>query len=458
MTSRQNNLFQVKPQRLVRRDFLRLGGLALGGLTLPNLLQATAGKGAHTSLILVFCWGGPSHLETYDLKPEGPENSRSVFKPIPTAVPGMSICEHLPLQAAQASRFSLIRSLRHKINIHNDGSILTLTGKEPSVLDPTSTSKSEHPDLGMIVGHLRGPHPRALPQYVSIPNNFHMTRVNYLGPGCQGFATGDVSTPGYQPGFLSLRGMDIQSLSARRSLLGRLDQWRGEMNQAPARQGMGVFQNQAMDVLTSPEVARAFQLHREPEILRDRYGRHLWGQGCLLARRLAEAGVAVTSVTFDSPKSGPDYTNWDDHPGNAMRPGHFGDYMKRRLPFFDQALSALISDLFERGLDRKVMVAVIGEFGRTPQIRKGPPDNSIGRDHWPDAYSALISGGGLRMGQVVGSTNARGEYPKETPLGPQDVLATLYRHLGIDPEQHLNDKQGKPVPILPTGKPIAALV
>jgi uncharacterized protein (DUF1501 family) len=201
---------------------------------------------------------------------------------------------------------------------------------------------------------------------------------------------------------------------------------------------------------------RAFDLRYERP-LRDRYGRHLWGQACLLARRLAEAGTAV-GVVANTPENGPKFTNRDDHPGNAMRPGHFAEYMRVRLPYFDQAVSTLIEDVFARGLDRKVMVVVMGEFGRTPRLRTGPPDQAIGRDHWPDAYSVLVSGGGLRMGEVVGATNARGEYPTNDPVTPQDLLATVYRHLGIDPSQHLVDALGRPVPILPGGEPIRRLI
>jgi uncharacterized protein (DUF1501 family) len=205
-------------------------------------------------------------------------------------------------------------------------------------------------------------------------------------------------------------------------------------------------------------VARAFDLERESPKLRERYGRHLWGQACLLARRLAEAGTAVISVIANTPEAGPMFTNWDDHPGNAMRPGHFAGYLRVRLPYFDQAVSALIEDIFSRGLDRKVLLVVTSEFGRTPRLRVGPPDNSIGRDHWPDAYSALVSGGGLGMGQIVGATNARGEYPTAAPVTPQDLLATIYRHLGIDPSHHFIDSLGRPMPILARGEPIRQLV
>jgi hypothetical protein len=370
----------------------------------------------------------------------------------------MSICELLPGHALVADKFSLIRSLHHRINIHNDGSIAVLTGKEPSVPDPSSTARSEHPDFGMIVSKLRGPQPAALPQYVSVPSPFHMTRPTYLGSAYQPFATGDVSAPGYTPPQLSLRGISAQALDDRRRLLQQLDRIRREGERTDSTDAMNSFHQQAFQVLTSPAVAQAFDLGRECPKLRDRYGRHLWGQACLLARRLAEAGTAVISVIANVPQFGPMFTNWDDHPGNAMRPGHFAEYMRVRLPYFDQSVSALIEDLFCRGLDRKVLLVVVGEFGRTPRLRVGPPDQSIGRDHWPDAYSALVAGGGLRMGQVIGATNARGEYPAHTPLTPQDLLATIYRHLGVDPRLTFTDSLGKPVPILYEGEPIRQLI
>src|SRR5262245_9095902 len=428
---------------LHRRDFLRISGLVLGGLTLPDVLAARAATRAtpDTAVILVYCLGGASHLETYDLKPDGPEQMRSVFRPIATRVPGMSVCELLPLHARVADRFTLLRSLHHKINIHNDGSILTLTGKEPSVPDPSSTAKSEHPDLGMIASRLRGPHRHALPQYVSVPFPFHMTRTTYLGAGCEPFAAGNVAVPGYAPTQLRLRGMTPVVLDNRRRLVEQLDAARRHLDR-PASGAMEQFRRQAYHTLTSPAVARAFDLEQESPKLRDRSGRHLWGQACLLARRLADTGTAVVSVIANTPENGPRFTNWDDHPGNAMRPGHFAEYMRVRLPYFDQAVSALIEDVFVRGLDRRVLVVVTGEFGRTPRLRVGPPDRSIGRDHWPDAYSALVSGGGLRMSEVVGATNARGEYPTADAVTPQDLLATIYRHLGIDPEHTLTDHAG----------------
>ncbi len=451
-----------------RREFLRIGGMALGGLGLADVLagqsprplthKGRGGTGApDTAVIMLYCLGGASHLETYDIKPDGPEQMRSVFAPIPTRVPGMAICEHLPLHARIANKFTLIRSLTHKINIHNDGSIAVLTGKEPSVPDPTSTARSEHPDFGMIASRVRGPHRAALPQYVAAPYPFQMTRPTYLGSAHQAMASGDPSGPVYSVPQFSLRGQSVRDLENRRQLLQQLDALRTERARHEAHNTLDQFQQQAFEVLTSPAVARAFDIGREPTALRDRYGRNLWGQSCLLARRLAEAGTAVVSVILNVPQNGPEFTNWDDHPGNAMRPGHFGAYMTTRFPYYDQCVAALIEDIYTRGLDRKILIVIATEFGRTPRIRTGPPDNSIGRDHWPDAYSALISGGGLRMGQVIGATDARGAYVAETPVTPNDVLATIYRHLGIDPHHTFTDTTGRPIPILHDGTPIRQL-
>jgi len=255
---------------------------------------------------------------------------------------------------------------------------------------------------------------------------------------------------------LRLRGMSPQVLDDRRRLLDQLDGIKRGVEGNSAT-GLGGFRQQAYNVLTSPAVARAFDLERESPKLRERYGRHLWGQACLLARRLAEAGTAVVSMIANVPQSGPMFTNWDDHPGNAMRPGHFAEYMRVRLPYFDQAVAALIDDIFARGLDKRILVVVTSEFGRTPQLRTGPPDRSIGRDHWPDAYSALVSGGGLRMGQVIGATDKRAAYPQQTPVTPHDLLATIYRHLGIDTEHVFTDAAGRPFPVLHEGRALGEL-
>lgn len=438
-----------------RREFLQLGACALGGLTLPQILEAKESAGnahAETSVILLYLHGGPSQLETYDLKPNAPVEYRSIYAPIATNIPGIDICEKFPLQAQIADKFSLIRSMHHTVGIHSDGGIITLTGKIPSKLDPTSQSKSEHPDFGMIAAKMRGSHHSALPQYVAIPNSLYMTRPTYLGDHYAAFATGNPAQENYAPPIPKLSGSG--NLADRRSLRQRFDRLRRDLS--PHLATTDEFRQLAFDMLTSPATAEAFDLSREPEALRDRYGRHLWGQGCLMARRLAEAGTAVISLYIDTPQNGQEFTNWDDHIQNAGRPGHFGKFLDVRLPYLDQALSALIEDIHQRGVDRKILVVVFGEFGRTPRLSHNA--NGTGRDHWPDAYTALVSGGGLTMGQVLGATNSKAEYPTEKPYSPQDLLATMYHHLGINRAHAFYDHAGRPIPILGEGTPIADLV
>ncbi len=443
---------------LSRRAFLTAGTLVIGGLTLPELLAAKERAGEarkDTAVILLYLHGGPSQLETYDLKPDAPVEFRSVFRPMPTNVPGMEICELFPRQAKIADKFSLVRSLNHDVGIHSDGGIVVLTGKRPTVLDPTSQSKSLHPDFGSVASKIRGLGEHAIPPYVAIPSRLYMTRPTYLGMQHSPFETADPSNPGYKPPQLSVSARNAAVLDDRRRLLAQVDRYRREADGNGQLTGTDHFRQLAFQMLTSPEAAAAFDLSKEKDSLRDRYGRHMWGQGCLLARRLAEAGTAVISLYINTPKNDPDYTNWDDHIQNAGRPGHFGDFMRRRLPYLDEALSTLIEDIFERGLDRRILVVVMGEFGRTPRLSHNA--NGTGRDHWPQAYTALVSGGGLKMGQVIGATNSKAEYPTERPYSPQDLLHTVYRHLGIDPQQTFPDLNQRPVRILEEGRGIREL-
>jgi hypothetical protein len=443
-----------------RREFLQAGALALGGLTLADVLAARAAnrsRGPDTSVIMLYLHGGASQLETYDLKPGAPTSYRSVFEAIPTNVPGIEICELFPQQAKIADKFSLIRSLHHDVGIHSDGGIITLTGKRPRRLDPTSQSKSEHPDFGTIISRVRSSDGRSIPPYVAMPQKFYMTQPAYLGVQHGPFEVGDPSLPGFAPPHLKLAaGLESKAFDDRKNLLSQLDRLRGSLDLAGSLGGTDQFRELAFQMLTSPAIAEAFDIQREEPQLRDRYGRHLWGQACLLARRLAEAGTAVVNLFIDTPKSGPEFTNWDDHSGNAGRPGHFAGYMRTRLPYLDQALAALIEDIFARGLDRRILVVVTGEFGRTPRLAT----NSLGtgRDHWPEAYSALVSGGGLRMGRVIGATNTKAEFPTDSPCTPYDLLATIYRHLGIDSQQSFLDFAGRPTPILSEGQPIRDLL
>ncbi|QDU81326.1 hypothetical protein Pla110_30670 [Polystyrenella longa] len=443
-----------------RRDFMRVGSLALGGLVLPQILQAKEASGTlkqRKSVIFLFQHGGASQLETYDLKPDAPLDYRSCFSPISTNVPGMDLCEHLPLHAKIADKFSLVRSMHHDVDIHSDGGITVLTGKRPEKLDPTSQSKSEHPCLGAVASHVLGTNESFMPPYVSIPNKIYMVRPAYLGVKHSPFASGNPAADSYAPPHLSLpANMSREEFKLRGDLVKHLDRLRTDIDSTQNLQGTEEFRELALQMLTSPQTAQAFDLQRETVQTHTAYGHHEWGQSCLLARRLAEAGTLVTTIYLNSPMSGNKYTNWDDHILNAGQPGHFAEYMERRLPFMDQAVSALVQDIFDRGLQEEIMVVAVGEFGRTPKLSHN--SSGTGRNHWPGAYTAFISGGGLKMGQVVGATNSKAEYPTQAPYSPQDLLATIYRHLGINWNENLIDHSGRPVPILPTARPIAELI
>ena len=436
--------------------------LALGGVTLPELLARRAAAGTtdpDTSVILFWMWGGPSQLETWDMKPDAPSEYRGPLNPIHTNVPGIDICEYMPRLAQIADRFSIIRSLYHEMSAHNDGSIEVLTGKTPSVPDLTSQAQSEHPDFGMIASRVRGLRADGMPQYVGAQKAPFMTRPSYLGIAHKAFETGDPSKPAYAPKNLTLAtGIDNRRLDDRKALITQFDRFRQDLDLSQSMEGVGRFRQAAFQMLTSTKVANAFDLSKEDPKLRDRYGRHRWGQSCLLARRLAEAGTAVINIDATAPNDTTKHFSWDDH-ASAF---HLDYAQRERLPQMDMALTELIEDLHRRGLDRKVVVIACGEFGRTPRVTHAKKNFSnqigLGRDHWPGAFSALIAGGSLRMGQVVGQTNSKAEYPLHDPVTPQDLMATVYRHLGIDPEMSFEDFSGRPIPILPDGKPIPQLV
>jgi uncharacterized protein (DUF1501 family) len=284
-----------------------------------------------------------------------------------------------------------------------------------------------------------------------------MTRTAYLGVSHTAFAAGDPSADGYHPPNLSLHGgLSGERLSERRSLLAQFDHLRRELDVSGMLDGTDRFQQQAFQLLTNSQVAAAFDLQQEPSELRDRYGRTLWGQSCLLARRLAEAGVGVITIDALAPKPGmPLYFSWDDH-ANAQPGWDLARGMQLRATDLDPALSTLIDDIYQRGLQDRIAVVALGEFGRTPRLTQS--NGCLGRDHWPQAQAALVAGGGWRTGQVIGATTSKAEYPVERPLTPQDLLATIYRHLGIDPQATLLDYAGRPTAILPTGEAIAELV
>jgi hypothetical protein len=447
---------------LDRRTVLR-AGLGVASLGLPGAFRAARADPParteptpDTSVILFWMWGGPSQFETFDPKPDAPAEVRGPFRPIRSAVPGMDLCELFPLLARVAKKLAVVRSLHHTMSSHNDGSIEVLTGKTPATADPTSTAKSDHPDLGMVASRWRGLRPDGLPQYVGIPRPPFMTRPAYLGLSHQGFAAGDPSGAGYAPPALALAGgVKPDQFADRRGLLGEFDRLRREIDRDGALEGTDQVRAAAVRMLTTPAIASAFDVAREDPKLRDRYGRHLWGQSCLLARRLTEAGAAVVVIDALAPEvNKPLYFSWDDH-ANAQPGWDLAKGMRWRAPFMDQGLTALVEDIYDRGLDGRTLVVACGEFGRTPRVATA--NGCTGRDHYPDAMSAVLSGGGLRTGQVVGSTTARGEHPKDRPLTPRDLLATVYRHLGVDHRHEFKDRAGRPIPILGAGEPIREL-
>jgi uncharacterized protein (DUF1501 family) len=448
------------PGPLGRREFLRFGLAGLGCLTLPELLRrrAEAGPGRpreDKALLVVWLHGGASHLETYDPKPDAPSEYRGPYRPIATRVPGLRLSELLPRHAQLAHRFTLLRSLAHTGPCHDSGPQQLFTGFPITV----NRAKPDHPDLFAIVDQRRADPSRPLPNNVGVPPIPYLGAA-YLGAAHEPFAVhGDPNDPRFEVPNLGLKdAAQVARLEGRAGLQQRLDQLSRRAEATAATGAFDAFQAQALNVLTGPEARRAFDLSLEPDRLRERYGRNTWGQRCLLARRLVEAGVDLVAATLNGPLCGR-VQNWDDHAVNH----HVFDAMKYRAPFFDQAVAALVEDLHERGLDRRVLLVVGGDFGRTPRISYAASSGGgvasgaagvmqPGRDHWPHAMSFLFSGGGIAEGQVVGATDKRGEHPAERRLGVGDFLATLYRHLGIDAERAaVRDPAGRPVPLLQQG-------
>lgn len=456
-----------------RREILRLGLGGFASFGLPGLLRLrslNAGQETKepTAVILVWLRGGASHLDTFDPKPEAPSEFRGPFAPISTGVPGIQISELLPRIARIAGKYTLVRSLSHTGPGHPSGSLQMLSG------DPDAQDKREpkYPDWMSIAHYLRSGRERDIPNYVTINPVDHydgwvIASPAYLGPAYDAFKVfGDPNQPEFQVPNIGLSDDgQRQRLKERVDLRASLDRLRRQVDQNGMMDALDRFESQAVNLLLSSRAREAFDLSREPDAVRDRYGRNQWGQQCLMARRLVEAGVEIITTEFDGPLCGR-VANWDDHAVNH----HVFDALSHRAPYFDQAVSALIEDVYERGLDRRVMVIVTGEFGRTPRISHvassgegvaSAPAGTVqpGRDHWPRAGSMLFAGGGIATGQVVGATDARGEDPISRRVTPEDFLATIYQHLGIDFRNiHIEDFTGRPTPIIRDGNPVPELV
>ena len=424
-----------------RRGFLRVGGLGLCGLSLADLLRLQA-KGQASpanpmkSVIMLFLPGGPSHIDMYDLKPDAPVEYRSPFKSIQTAVPGLDICEHMPLQAKIANRFTLVRSIR----MPPQGSHFTeslLSGyqtKELSAGQP-GTTDVPRPAFGCAVSRLRRADCGALP-YVSIGGSSRgVGRFVGETPSYLGAAHGPFFATGPEAKDLILpAGMTLDRLADRKAILGSFDTLRRDIDVKGEMAARDAYTARALDLVAASRVRDAFDLDREPESLRQRY--RGW-ENLLLARRLVEAGVRVVTLS---------YSDWDGH--GKIFPG-----LKGQLSVLDKGVATIIADLHERGLDQQVTVVVWGEFGRTPRINQ-----FAGRDHWNDVNFALFAGGGLRMGQVIGATDARAERVVSRVYSHHNVLATVYHLFGIDPALTFLDQLGRARPILDDPKPIAELV
>jgi len=434
-----------------RRQFLRIGGLGLGGLSLPEVIAAEAGNAAsparpgHKAVIMIYLSGGPSHQDMYDLKMDAPAEIRGSFTPIATNVPGIRICEHLPRLAGMMDRFAIIRSLHGCPDQH--ASDLCMSGYP---IGPRGRQDGR-PSLGAAVSRLAGPVDQAVPPFVGL--SIKSRHDPYSNPGLPGFL-GAAHAP-FQPdgaamSDLRLEGITLDRLRDRRALLASFDAFRRRIDTEAVYRGVDSLARKAFDVLTSSRLVEAFDLDREEPALRDRYGRGSadpafgedagphWLDQFLLARRLVEAGVRCVTLSFGS---------WDRHHSNFAR-------LPDQLARFDQGITALVEDLHRRGLDRDVSVVAWGEFGRTPRINKDG-----GRDHWPQVSCCLLAGGGMRTGQVIGSTNRLGEVPQDRPIHYQEVFATLYHRLGIDVGTvTIPDHAGRPQYLLDHREPIHELV
>ncbi|MFN0056476.1 MAG: DUF1501 domain-containing protein [Planctomycetales bacterium] len=460
-----------------RRGFLQTGLAGFATLSLPGILRLQAqhpllaADGApapreKTAVIMVWQPGGCSHVDSYDPKPTASSEYRGPFETIPTQVPGMQFTELLPRHAALAEKFTILRSMRQAAGGHPAGSMQLLSG-DPDTRDKP---KPRLPDWMSVTNYLRaqqGPRHNPLPPYVGINPPLEYNGPAYLGDAYSPFVvSGNPNDPQFTVPNIGLSDTaEVRRLQRRGALRQNLDTLERAFDQQRELAALDEFESQAMTLLTNPRTKDAFDLSREDARIRDRYGRHAWGQQLLLARRLIEAGVEVLTTSLNGPLCGR-VQNWDDHAVNH----NVFEGMKFRSAAYDQAVTALIEDLHERGLHQRVLVVVTGEFGRTPKINyaasTGGGDASApagtmqpGRDHWPRAFSNLWAGGGIETGRFIGATDKRGEDSIERICGPGDFLATIYHHLGIDSSTTMiRDFNGRPTPIVDHGKPIPELV
>ncbi len=441
-----------------RRSFLQLGVAGMASVGLAGVLRARAASAdsagvKDASVILIWLDGGPSHMDLYDMKPQAPAEYRGIWKPIRTNVPGLEVTELFPKQARVADKFSIVRSLHHGTGDHFTGAHHMITGRPGRVSG--AKTEGENPSIGSVTARLRGAKRHGMPAYVALPTAASIGLSpgyfgsTYLGSSYNPFELhADPNSAGYQvPNLRLAGGLTVDSLDDRRQLAGHFDLVRRTADLAGTHDVMDRFQREAFDMVTGPAARRAFDLSSEDPRLRDRYGRNTWGQSTVLARRLVEAGATFVTCHFGG---------WDHHWN--LQAG-----MESVLPMVDAAVSSLLTDLDDRGMLERTLVVMCGEFSRTPRMNDGGNGGAPrsmgtpGRDHWGNSMFCLLAGGGVRGGQVVGSTDHLGQAPKDRACTPADVHATIYHALGIDPTVAFLDRTGRPVPVLDDGKPIAEL-
>jgi hypothetical protein len=441
---------------LSRRSFLHLGVAGMASLGLADVLRARAGstEKKDTSVILIWLDGGPGHMDTYDMKPDAPAEYRGIWKPIKTRVPGFDVTELFPKQAKITDKFSVVRSLHHNTGDHFAGGHRMLTAKDLGVSGASTPTK--FPSIGAIVNREVGPRRRGMPGYVGLPYAASIgLRPGYFGAHFLGaqhnpFETGgDPNSAGFAVQNLNLAsGLSVDRLEDRRDLTMHFDTARRAIDRLPESRAMDRFAREAFDFVSGPAARKAFDISKEDNRLRDRYGRTHWGQSVLLARRLVEAGSTFVTVHLGG---------WDHH--WDLQKGY-----ENYLPQVDAAVSSLFTDLDDRGLLDTTLVVLCGEFSRTPKMNDGGNGGAPrsmgtpGRDHWGDAMFCLLGGGGVKGGQVVGSTDRLGLRPATNALKPCHVHATIYHVLGIDPKLQLLDPTGRPVPVLDDPTPIKELI
>ncbi|MDB5390238.1 MAG: hypothetical protein JWM11_5884 [Planctomycetaceae bacterium] len=434
--------------QISRRDLLRVGAMAAPfglGMSLSGMLEAQAADANparnDVSLILLFLKGGLSTIDTLDLKPNAPSEFRGEFRPISTNVPGIEVCEHLPRLSQHADKFALLRNFTHTDSGHGPADHWMLTGYAPRAgFNPSLKPNNQFPSYGSIIAKELGPR-GSVPAYVCLPRMHNSGGAAYLGASAAPFVVeADPNAPNFAvPDLAPPLNVPSDRLGDRQELLQTVDRFRrsAESQANQSAKTLSTFQQKAFQLMTSAETKAAFDIAREPDALRELYGRHSLGQSCLMARRLVEAGVRCVTI---------DHTNWDTHYDN------FNVLKNDLLPHLDVGLSALLGDLQERGMQRKTLVVVFGEFGRTPRVNK-----DAGRDHWGPSNCILLSGGGIRGGLVVGATNAHGEKPADNPVGPADLAATVFERMGIDAQREFHTPEGRPVKIANDGRVLREL-